>query len=113
MSRTTHKYKAVATMVDGIRFHSKKEARRWQELQLLLRAGEIHSVLRQVAFPLVAVAEADGSRFLVGRYVADFTYCERNSAALVVEDVKGFQTPLYRWKCKHMLGQYGIVIREI
>jgi hypothetical protein len=27
--------------------------------------------------------------------------------------VKGFKTPLYRWKKKHVEAQYGITIREV
>src|SRR3990167_2292221 len=35
----THKYGAVPTVVDGIRFASKKEARRYSVLRLLEKAG--------------------------------------------------------------------------
>jgi hypothetical protein len=108
-----HKYKAVATEVDGIRFASKSEARRYQELRLLEKAGEIYALRLQPVFPLVAVAEQDGERKGVGQYRGDFCYCQKGSAALVVEDVKGFKTPLYRWKKKHVEAQYGIEIREV
>ena len=36
-----NKYQAIKTCVNGIEFDSRKEARRYQELQLLQRAGEI------------------------------------------------------------------------
>lgn len=110
-----HKYKAVPTEVDGIRFASKKEARRYQELRLLERAGEIADLELQPRFELSVL----GVR--LGAYVGDFRYKERRdrtrtgdraATCLVVEDTKGFRTPLYRWKVKHVLAQYGIEVRE-
>jgi hypothetical protein len=38
MTRTP-KYRATPIILDGIRFDSKREAKRWAELQLLQRAG--------------------------------------------------------------------------
>lgn len=117
-----HKYGAKPTEVDGIRFASQKEARRYSELKLLEKAGEIHALAIQPAFPLVAPGKGNGGpyeRALVGHYKADFVYCECRRGAkcertrVVVEDVKGFKTPLYKWKKKHVEAQYGITIREI
>lgn len=111
------KYGAVPTMVDGIRFASKKEARRYQELRLLERAGEIAGLTVQPAFPLKARltvrAESMKRSELIGTYVGEFAYLEQATGAQIVEDVKGFRTPLYRWKKKHVEAQYGIVIREL
>ena len=107
-----HKYHAKPTVVDGIRFASQKEARRYQELKLLEKAGEIRDVELQRKFPLYA---GDGSgRFrLVGHYIADFMYRQTRDNLPVVEDVKGFKTPLYRWKKKHVEAQYGLTITEV
>ena len=113
-----HKYGAKPTTVDGIRFASKKEATRYGELRLLERAGEIHELHLQPCFELFAFPHG----VLVGQYRADFQYCQCAAAVhdgccddsmSVVEDVKGFKTPLYRWKKKHVEAQYGISIREI
>jgi hypothetical protein len=108
----THKYGAKATVVDNIRFASQKEARRYQELRLLEKAGEIRNLTIQV--PLVLSAGND-RRTSIGKYVADFVYEERIGQDWChrVEDVKGFKTPLYRWKKKHVEAQYGITIREV
>ena len=95
-------------MVDGIRFASRAEARRWDELRMLERAGEITDLTRQVAFPL----HVEGS--LIGRYVSDFRYYR--DGQMVVEDVKGggaTQTDLFRWKAKHFRAQYGYDITII
>ena len=42
------KYHAKKTRLDGLTFDSQKEAQRYAELKLLERAGQIHSLRRQV-----------------------------------------------------------------
>jgi hypothetical protein len=109
------KYHARATTVDGIRFHSAKEARRYGTLKLLQRAHEIQGLELQRVF-LLSVGddpESPDSGTVIGKYIADFSYFDLSAGKLVVEDVKGFKTPLYRWKKKHVEAQYGIQIREI
>ncbi len=44
--------------------------------------------------------------------VADFSYTDTRTGLVVVEDVKGFKTPLYRWKKRHVEAQYGFRILE-
>jgi len=46
----------------------------------------------------------------IGKYVADFTYNEDDQE--IVEDSKGFATPLYKWKKRHVEVQYKIKIKE-
>lgn len=104
------KYNAVKTKVEGITFDSKREAARYQELRLLERAGEIENLSLQAPFSLSAWSE-DGPVHIC-RYIADFVYNDLGSDEHVVEDSKGFRTPLYRLKKKWMAAQYGIVIRE-
>jgi hypothetical protein len=114
-----HKYGAKPTTVDGIRFASMKEAARYRELRLLERAGEVRQIALQPGFDL-AVHGAEfvktGLPTKIGSYRGDFWYEQRRgdgSWVRVVEDVKGFKTPLYRWKKKHVEAQYGIQIREV
>ena len=107
------KYRAKRTVVDGITFHSMKEARRYQELKLLEKAGEITGLTLQPEYPLsVATFDPEAPK-QIGVYRADFAYYALPSGESVVEDVKGFKTPLYRWKAKHVAAQYGIEIREV
>jgi hypothetical protein len=124
MRRNGHKYGAKRTTVDGISFASQKEARRYQELKLLEKAGEIHGLAVQPIMPLGVphrFLSREGNTMLkrIGEYRADFLYCvcrggvKCSRSRLVVEDVKGFKTQLYRWKKKHVEAQYGITIREI
>lgn len=108
------KYRAKPTFVGGMRFASKAEARRYGELKLLEKAGKIDSLRCQVPHDL-CVGGADGYRRPIGKYIADFVYFDRTVKPWrnVVEDVKGFRTPLYRWKKKHFEAQYGIKIKEV
>jgi hypothetical protein len=106
MKKKPHKYRALPTTVDGIRFPSKGQAERYRELKLLERAGLIFNLRCEVACPLYATQYLNK----IGDYVADFIYFEGDD--VVVEDFKGFRTPLYRWKKKHFEAQYGIKIRE-
>lgn len=97
---------------DGILFASKREMRRYQELKLLERAGEIRNLALQV--PLVLSAGND-RRTSIGKYVSDFVYQERDGQDWItrVEDVKGYDTPLSKWKRKHVTAQYGIEVRIV
>lgn len=107
------KYNSKKTVVDGQQFDSKKEARRYQELLLLEKAGEIKNLSRQVKFVLIP-SQRDENGKVVERecsYKADFTYEE--GIKTVVEDVKGYRTKEYIIKRKLMLYQYGIRIREV
>jgi hypothetical protein len=101
------KYKAVRTVVHGIEFHSKAEARRYQELLLRGTMGEIRNLELQPRFYL----HANGVR--VGSYFADFAYDD--GAGRVIEDVKSqpTKTAIYRWKKKHVEAEYGIRIKEV
>ncbi len=100
------KYNAVKTILDDIKFDSKKEARRYIQLKQMERAGLIKKFRLQVPFVLV-------DKSCYGReikYVADFVYIEND--AEIVEDVKGVKTPVYRLKKRLMAERYGIKIKE-
>lgn len=102
------KYRAIPTVIDGIRFASKAEARRYQELRLLERAGEITALELQPRYP---IHSRTGERVMV--YVADFRYLAKGARVPTVEDVKGVRTPVYRLKKKFAEAEYGIQIKEI
>lgn len=100
------KYGAIETEVDGIRFASRKEARRYSELRLMERAGEISYLRRQVVFAI----HVNG--VLVCRYIADFTYRTKDNPAVIVEDCKGKRTATYQIKKKLMKAVHEIEIKE-
>lgn len=111
-----NKYRAVRTTVDGHDFASKKEAARYCELLLRLKAKEIKQLELQPSFPIVIGGEK------ICTYRADFRYKEldqehvRRGGSLyyhdVVEDVKGFKTAIYRIKKKLVKAVYRIEIKE-
>lgn len=100
------KYGNKRTVVDGINFASQKEARRYGELKLLAKAGEIQNLQLQPRFPLKVFGQ------LVTTYVGDFQYLETNGR-VVVEDAKGFKTPEYKIKAKLFAAVVGFPIREV
>lgn len=111
------KYHNRKVIVDGMRFDSVKEAKRWRELCLLYRAGEIGEVERQVEFVLIPTQRTrtpDGKTKTerAVKYRADFVYLDKNGRQ-VVEDVKGVRTKEYIIKRKLLLFLRGIVIKEV
>lgn len=110
--RKTPKYRNRAVTLNGDKFDSHKEARRYGELVLLERAGQISHLERQVRFGLIPSQYRDGK--CVERavyYAADFVYYE--DGRKVVEDAKGFRTKEYIIKRKLMLYIHGIRIKEV
>jgi hypothetical protein len=98
------KYKNKKTMVDGIVFHSKREAARYEVLRTLERGGAIKNLRLQVPF----VFELNDVR--ICKYFADFCYSENGKE--IVEDAKGKVTKDYAIKRKMMRAFYAIEIRE-
>ena len=74
--------------------------------------GDTRQVQCQPSFDLVVDDAAKGRDVKVGRYVADFRYTMPNGV-MVVEDVKGVRTPIYRLKKKMVEALYGITVVEI
>lgn len=98
------KYGAKAVEVDGVRFDSIAEAKRWFDLRTLEKNGLISDLQRQVRYDLAV------NGVNLGFYKADFVYAE--GGRRVVEDVKGFRTPVYALKAKLMKAIHGITISE-
>jgi hypothetical protein len=97
-------------------FDSHKEEKRYLQLLLLERAGEIKNLSRQVPFTL----KVNG--VVIGKIVLDFVYerhiCGRKHEcvtgwAITHEDVKGSDatiSDLWKWKAKHFTAQYGVKV---
>lgn len=98
------KYRSRRVTIDNIEFASVAEGLRYRELVLLQRAGAISELVLQVKYPLVV------NGVLVCTYVSDFDYVQ--NGAKVVEDKKGFRTPVFKLKRKLMRAVHGIIIRE-
>lgn len=113
MIRRTSKYKNIKTTVGNLKFDSKKEAKRFEELLLLLKAYEIQDLRLQHSFTLIESYTAlDGEKIKAMKYIADFTYTDRKRG-FVVEDVKGKRTDVYKMKKKLMKDIYDISITEV
>jgi Protein of unknown function (DUF1064) len=113
-----NKYHAQRVEADGIMFDSKREARRYAELKLLLASGAIRCLEMHPPYPLmVAALSDDGPQIFetIGEYRPDFRYRLTATDALVVEDVKAppTKTALYRFKKKFVEAQYGITVVEV
>jgi hypothetical protein len=92
--------------VKFIHFDSKGEARYWDSLIQLQRAGVISRVERQVSFSIVAHGES------ITEYIADFRFFDKDNVCHVV-DFKGgkaTQTKEFRLKKRLLKALYGIEI---
>jgi hypothetical protein len=114
------KYNAKKTMVDGIVFDSVKEAKRWQELRKLEKAGEISHLERQPKFylygkdgPVLIRSQGypNGRRAV---WKGDFAYFCSIRNKRICEDVKGFRTQIFILKKAVVEACYpGLEIVEI
>ncbi|WP_336974536.1 DUF1064 domain-containing protein [Alcaligenes sp. PF14] len=108
------KYGNRKTVIDGIRFSSKLEAARYQQLRLLERAGQITDLELQPRFELIPKQRRDDGRpERACEYVADFRYTDTRTGQTVIEDAKGMRTRDYIMKRKLMLQVHGITVREV
>ena len=135
--RNYRKLNNQSITIDGIEFQSKKEGRRYSELKLLQRAGQISDLELQKKYELIPAQYETietGEYYKVGAkkgqpktkevcieqslvYIADFVYKENGQT--VVEDIKGFRDTSsatyakFVIKRKLMLWKYGIRIKEV
>lgn len=87
--------------IDGITFASKAEMNRYVELKMLQSAGVIYDLELQPKYELVPkYTTQDGRKVRATHYVADFSYRNRGENELIVEDVKGHPTDVYKLKRK-------------
>lgn len=106
------KYGAHKTVVDGIKFDSRKEAERYYQLKFLEKQGTIKDLQRQVKFVLIPTQRDNDGKLLERErsYIADFVYIMHGER--IVEDTKGFRTAEYKLKKALMLYIHGILIHE-
>ena len=117
--RNRNKFRAQKTVVDGITFDSKREAKRYGELRLLERAGDICDLELQPRYwlgtdddPVLIKSKGypNGRRV---SYRADFRYYDKRDGWVVVEDCKGFDDARARLRRAFVEWQYKIEIRLI
>lgn len=96
------KFHNVRIEVDGIKFDSKKEYKRYTELKLLERAGVIRDLRLQVPFELIPAQPGGLRSERPMTYVADFVYFDIEKNRQITEDCKGVKTKEYIIKRKLM-----------
>lgn len=83
-------------------FDSKLEEKRFQELLLLNKKGIINDLIKQPRFKIAESKKVlrNGRERVVREiiYIADFKY--KKEGKVIVEDVKGFKTDVYKIKSK-------------
>lgn len=100
------KYRNVKTVVDGIRFDSKLEAARYEELKQLQQRSAVRWFIRQVPFDLPGGI----------KYRADFVVVWDPAfyePAVTVEDCKGYMTATSKLKITQVEAIYGITVQLI
>ena len=100
--RRKHKFSAVRTELDGIKFDSKLEASYYQHLKLLQRAGEVVLFLRQTPIHLLG-----GTKLVVDFQV----FYSDGSVAFI--DVKGMETDSFKMKKRLVEAAYPIQIEIV
>ena len=113
-SQGAAKYHNERAERNGVKFDSRKQARRYDELMVMLRAGIISDLRLEPQFTLQeSYITETGERIRAVRYTADFSY--RFGGKLVVEDVKSkpTRTKEYLRNKKFMRSKFGIDIQEI
>lgn len=98
------KYNAQPVTIGEYRFDSIKEANRYRELVLLEMAGEVTNIIVHPKYELQPAFSKNGKSYRAISYEANFQYKDLTTGKLVVEDVKGFETEV--WKIKQKIFLY-------
>ena len=98
-SKRKSKYNNQKTMVDGIKFDSKKEAEYYCQLKLLKQAGKIKDYRLQPRYELQPAFKKNGKKYRAITYIADFAIINNDGTTEVV-DIKGVETQVFKIKKK-------------
>ncbi|MFC5449055.1 DUF1064 domain-containing protein [Paenibacillus aestuarii] len=112
------KYRNEKVNVDGITFDSQKEARYYNTLKILKRAGEVKDFILQPEFILFEgyIRKHDNKKIRPIKYIADFKVIWSDGRVEIVDvkSSKEFKTQVYRLKRKILEGRYpDIYLKEI
>jgi hypothetical protein len=106
--QTRNKFKAVATKEDGYRFLSLLELRRYRDLKLMQRAGEIQDLEVHPRYPIIW----PGTDTKICVVELDFQYRD-SRGTLRVEDTKGLDNILSKMKRKLVEAAYGFTVELV
>lgn len=118
MRQPKRKYGNKKIEIDGVKFDSKKEAKRYGYLQLLEVLGEIKDLELQPKFELIKGVKFSGDARAkpAMRYTADFAYTDVLTGERIIEDVKSEITKKstdYKMRRHMMLAIHGIEVKEV
>lgn len=111
---TPSKYNAKKVSKDGYTFDSISEYKRYAQLYIMQKAGAISDLVVHPVFELQGAFKDDmtGETHRAITYEGDFGYTE--NGVEVVEDVKGFETDVFKMKWKMFRKQYpGLDARKV
>lgn len=104
MRKKSHKFGAVKTVIDGIKFDSKAEALYYQ-----LHKHD-KGMKMQEKFVLMDKFRLNGKAYREIAYVPDFTFYDDEGNLIKIVDVKGMQTSGFKIKAKLFTNRYGMQI---
>lgn len=93
-----NKYGNKKVQIDMFVFDSIAESKRYKELALLQKAKKIKKLELQPKFLLQESFRKNGKTYRKIEYIADFMYEENGK--IIVEDVKGKETEVFKLKRK-------------
>ena len=116
--RKKPKYGNLKAEEDGHKFDSQKEYKRYKQLRMLERTGQIKDLQHHVKFEIAPAVHfpSKKSPSLPRYYEADFVYTITKTGQRIVEDVKSTTTAknqLYLLKKHLMMDKHGIEIQEV
>jgi hypothetical protein len=101
-----NKYNSRRVTIDGYTFDSIRESERYGELKLMEKAHEISDL---EIHPIIVLQRSffyRGRKIRSVTYEADFGYFSYIDGVFVYEDLKGFETQLFRLKWKLLMYQF-------
>ena len=106
------KYRNKKTQIGMYVFDSIAESKRYKELALLEKAGQIKGLKLQPKFLLQEGFKKNGKTYRKIEYIADFMYIENGK--VIIEDVKGIETDVFKLKRKMFEYKYpGFELRIV
>jgi len=101
------KLQSIECTVDGIKFQSRLEARRYTQLKQMEKDGVIRNLVLQPKFLLQEKFKDQytGKTYQPIYYIGDFLYVA-DGCQQVVEDTKGYATDTFRLKWKLVIHKY-------
>lgn len=112
--RAKSKYNSKKIEIDGIKFASKLEAKRYEVLKKMENEGKIRDLELQKEYVLIPSFKKGGKTYRKTSYFADFCYFDIEKDKYIIEDTKGFKTEVYKLKKKLFEEKYPqLTITEV